>query len=59
VTPRAHRTTGDAFLVFVVLFEAVIGIGGRRYGLAARYALAGVLIVAGLALLSRSLWRLR
>jgi hypothetical protein len=43
------------FLVFAVFFEVVIGIGGRRYGLGGRYALAAVLIVAGLALLSRSL----
>jgi hypothetical protein len=44
-----------AFLVFAVFFEVVIGIGGRRYGLAGRYALPALLIVAGLALLGRSL----
>jgi hypothetical protein len=44
-----------AFLVFAVFFEVVVGIGGRRYGLGGRYALAAVLIVAGLALLGRSL----
>jgi hypothetical protein len=44
-----------AFLVFAVFFEVVIGIGGRRSLLAGRYALPALLIVAGLALLGRSL----
>jgi hypothetical protein len=44
-----------AFLVFAVFFEVVIGIGGRRYGPAGRYALPALLILAGLALLGRSL----
>jgi hypothetical protein len=42
-------------LVFAVFFEVVIGIGGRRSLLAGRYALPALLIVAGLALLGRSL----
>jgi len=44
-----------AFLAFAVFFEVVIGIGGRRSGAASRYALAGLLILAGLALLGRRL----
>jgi hypothetical protein len=52
------RSTAAAFLVFAVFFEVVIGIGGRRYGPAGRYALPALpalLILAGLALLGRSL----
>jgi hypothetical protein len=44
-----------AFVVFAAFFEVVIGIGGRRYEPAGRYALPALLIVAGLALLSRRL----
>jgi hypothetical protein len=44
-----------AFLAFAVFFEVVIGIGGRRSGAAGRYALAALLILAGLALLGRRL----
>jgi hypothetical protein len=44
-----------AFLVFAVLFEAVIGIGGRSPGGAGRYTLAVLLILAGLVLLGRRL----
>jgi hypothetical protein len=44
-----------AFLAFAVFFEVVIGIGGRRSGAASRYALAALLILAGLALLGRRL----
>ena len=44
-----------AFLGFAVLFEAVIGIGGRSPGGAGRYTLAALLILAGLALLGRRL----
>ena len=44
-----------AFLAFAVLFEAVIGIGGRGPGGASRYTLAAVLILAGLVLLGRRL----
>jgi hypothetical protein len=44
-----------AFLVFVVLFEAVIGLGGRSPGGAGRYTLAALLILAGLVLLGRRL----
>jgi hypothetical protein len=44
-----------AFLGFVVLFEAVIGLGGRSPGGASRYALAALLILAGLVLLGRRL----
>jgi hypothetical protein len=44
-----------AFLAFAVFFEVVIGIGGRRYRPGGRYALPALLIVAGLALLGRSL----
>jgi hypothetical protein len=43
------------FLVLAVLFEAVIGIGGRGQGRAGRYALAVLLILAGLALVGRRL----
>jgi hypothetical protein len=43
------------FLVPAVLFEAVIGIGGRGQGRAGRYALAVLLILAGLALVGRRL----
>jgi hypothetical protein len=44
-----------AFLAFAVFFEVVIGIGGGRSGAASRYALAALLILAGLALLGRRL----
>ena len=44
-----------AFLAFAVLFEAVIGIGGRTPGGAGRYTLAVLLILAGLVLLGRRL----
>ena len=44
-----------AFLVFAVFFEVVVGIGGRGYGGAGRYALAVLLILAGLVLLGRRL----
>jgi hypothetical protein len=44
-----------AFLVFAVFFEVVIGIGGRGYGGAGRYALAVLLILAGLVLLGHRL----
>jgi hypothetical protein len=44
-----------AFLAFAVLFEAVIGLGGRSPGGASRYTLAGLLILAGLVLLGRRL----
>jgi hypothetical protein len=44
-----------AFLVFVVLFEAVIGLGGRSPGGPGRYTLAALLILAGLVLLGRRL----
>ena len=44
-----------AFLGFAVLFEAVIGIGGRTPGGAGRYTLAALLILAGLVLLGRRL----
>jgi hypothetical protein len=44
-----------AFLAFAVLFEAVIGIGGRSPGGAGRYTLAVLLILAGLVLLGRRL----
>jgi hypothetical protein len=45
------------FVVLAVFFELVIGIGGRRYVYvpAGRYALAALLIVAGLVLLGRRL----
>jgi hypothetical protein len=44
-----------AFLGFAVFFEVVIGIGGRGYGAAGGYALAVLLILAGLVLLGRRL----
>jgi hypothetical protein len=44
-----------AFLGFAVFFEVVIGLGGHRSGAAARYVLAVLLILAGLALLGRRL----
>jgi hypothetical protein len=43
------------FLVFAVFFEVVVGVGGRRTGPGGRYALAALLIVAGLALVARRL----
>jgi hypothetical protein len=44
-----------AFLFFAVFFEVVIGVGGRPVGPSGRYALPALLIVAGAALLGRSL----
>jgi hypothetical protein len=44
-----------AFVVFAVLFEIVIGIEDRDYGVAGRYGLAALLILAGLILLGRRL----
>jgi hypothetical protein len=44
-----------AFLVLVVFFEVVIGIGGRPGGSAGRYGLAALLILAGVVLLGRRL----
>jgi hypothetical protein len=44
-----------AFGVLAVLFEIVIGIGGRPVGSAGRYGLAALLILAGLILLGRRL----
>ena len=44
-----------AFVVFVVFFEVIIGIGGRPVGSASRYGLAALLILAGLVLLGRRL----
>jgi len=44
-----------AFLGLAVFFEVVIGLGGHRSGAAARYVLAVLLILAGLALLGRRL----
>ena len=41
-------------LAFAVLFEAVIGLGGRPGG-QGRYSLAALLILAGLVLLGRRL----
>ena len=43
------------FLVLAVVFEVVIGIGGRPVGSAGRYGLAVLLIGAGLVLLARRL----
>jgi hypothetical protein len=43
------------FLVLAVFFEVVVGIGGHRSGTASRYALAALLILAGLVLLGRRL----
>lgn len=48
-----------AFLVFAAFFEVVIGLGGRRWEPAGRYALPALLILAGLALLGRSLLAVR
>jgi hypothetical protein len=44
-----------AFGVLAVLFEVVIGVGGRPVGSAGRYGLAALLILAGLILLGRRL----
>jgi hypothetical protein len=44
-----------AFLVLVVFFEVVVGIGGRPVGSVGRYGLAALLIGAGLVLLGRRL----
>jgi hypothetical protein len=43
------------FLVLAVVFEVIIGIGGRGDGAAGRYGLAALLIGAGLVLLGRRL----
>jgi hypothetical protein len=43
------------FLVLAVVFEVVVGLGGRGYGPAGRYGLAALLILAGLGLLGRRL----
>jgi hypothetical protein len=43
------------FLVLAVVFEVVVGIGGRPVGSAGRYGLAVLLIGAGLVLLGRRL----
>jgi hypothetical protein len=43
------------FLVLAVVFEVVVGIGGRPVGSAGRYGLAALLIGAGLVLLGRRL----
>jgi hypothetical protein len=43
------------FLVLAVVFEVVVGIGGRGYGAGGRYGLAVLLIGAGLVLLGRRL----
>jgi hypothetical protein len=43
------------FLGLAVFFEVVVGLGGHRNGAASRYALAAVLILAGLVLLGRRL----
>jgi len=43
------------FLVLAVFFEVVVGIGGRGVGVPSGYALAALLIVAGLGLLGRRL----
>jgi hypothetical protein len=43
------------FLVLAVVFEVVVGIGGRGYGAAGRYGLAALLIGAGLVLVGRRL----
>ena len=43
------------FLVLAVVFEVIIGIGGRPVGSASRYGLDALLILAGLVLLSRRL----
>jgi hypothetical protein len=44
-----------AFPVLAVFFEVVVGIGGRGVGVPRGYALAALLIVAGLGLLGRRL----
>jgi hypothetical protein len=44
-----------AFLVLMVVFEVVVGIGGRGFGSAGRYGLAVLLIVGGLVLVGRRL----
>jgi hypothetical protein len=44
------------FLVLMVVFEVVVGIGGRGDGPAGRYGLAALLIGAGLVLVGRRLW---
>jgi hypothetical protein len=44
-----------AFLSLAVVFEAVVGIGGRTPGMGGRYGLAALLIVAGLVLVGRRL----
>jgi H+/Cl- antiporter ClcA len=46
---------GVLVLAFAVLFEAVIGLGGRSPGGQGRYSLAALLILAGLVLLGRRL----
>jgi hypothetical protein len=43
------------FLVLAVVFEVVVGLGGRGYGAGGRYGLAALLILAGLVLLARRL----
>jgi hypothetical protein len=43
------------FLGLAVLFEVIIGLGGRGYGAGGRYGLAALLILAGLVLLGRRL----
>lgn len=43
------------FLVLAVVFEVVVGIGGRGYGSGGGYGLAALLIGAGLVLLGRRL----
>jgi hypothetical protein len=43
------------FLVLAVVFEVIIGIGGRGDGAAGRYGLAVLLIGAGLVLVGRRL----
>jgi hypothetical protein len=43
------------FLVLAVVFEVVVGIGGRGDGAGGRYGLAVLLIGAGLVLLGRRL----
>ena len=44
-----------AFLVLAVVFEVVVGIGGRPVGSGGRYGLAALLILAGVVLLGRRL----
>jgi hypothetical protein len=43
------------FLVLAVVFEVVVGLGGRGYGVGGRYGLAVLLILAGLVLVGRRL----